>query len=84
MGYALSLTDAHGSLHRSSFLSLIVAVGRQSIWVVLPPYKGQPAKRFLFLLATGLTTLEPKINQHDDCVKSWAVKNSTRKTSVES
>lgn len=32
--YALSLADAHGSSRQSSFLNLIVAVGRQSIWVV--------------------------------------------------
>lgn len=30
----LSLADAHGSSRQSSFLNLIVAVGRQSIWVV--------------------------------------------------
>lgn len=47
-------------------------------------HRGQPAKRFLFPLATGLPTLELKINQRDDCVKSWAVKNSTRKASIES
>lgn len=50
----------------------------------LSPYKGQTAKRFLFPLATGLLTLELKINQHDDCVKSWAVKNSARKASIQS
>lgn len=41
-------------------------------------------KDFFFPLATGLLTLELKINQHDDCVKSWVVKNPTRKASIES
>lgn len=34
LGYMLSLAEAHGKLYQSSYPNLIMAVGRQSIWVV--------------------------------------------------
>lgn len=55
LGYAPTLTDAHGSLRQSSFPNLIMAVGRQNIWVVAVSRltKDRLLKDFFFPLQLG-------------------------------